>query len=89
MEMDNDKYRPYHIDFDKVLNPHLFNKEFANCFHKHDELGIIRTIYKEPYAFYLTEEDKTYYSDAELRAFKTVQDIAVKKYEAETKLRNK
>lgn len=81
-----DKYYPYHIHFDKLIDKEHYNPKYQNCYHKHDEMAIIRTIYKEPYAFYLTEEDKEYYPENELKAIEVVQKIAVQKYEDELML---
>ena len=63
-----DSYYPYHIHFDKLLDKDYYNPEFADCYHKHSEMAIIRTIYKEPFAFYLTEEDMKHYPENELKA---------------------
>lgn len=87
MGANKERYMPYHINFDKALNPQSFNPDYADCYHKHDETGVIRTIYKEPYAFYFTDEDKTYYSEEELRMFSIVQNVAIKNYEAELKIK--
>lgn len=77
-----DKYLPYHIHFDKLLGNHNFNPDYADSYHKHNLSSIIRLIYKEPYAFYLTEEDKKYYEPNALNAIKVVTDIAIQQVEA-------
>lgn len=84
-----DKYYPYHIHFEKLIDKEYYNPKYKDCYHKHDETAIIRTIYREPCAFYLTEEDKEYYSENELKAVEVVQKIAIRKYEEEQFLENK
>lgn len=83
-----DSYYPYHIHFDKLLDKDYYNPEFADCYHKHSEMAIIRTIYKEPFAFYLTEEDMKYYPENELKAIEVVQKIAKQQCEYELAMKN-
>lgn len=82
-----DNYYPYHIHFDKLLDKDYYNPEFADCYHKHSEMAIIRTIYKEPFAFYLTEEDMKHYPENELKAIEVVQKIAKQQCEYEMSLK--
>ena len=82
-----DSYYPYHIHFDKLLDKDYYNPEFADCYHKHSEMAIIRTIYKEPFAFYLTEEDMKHYPENELKAIEVVQKIAKQQCEYEMSLK--
>ena len=81
MEESVDGYLPYHIHFDKLVGGVDFNPKYADNYHKKNELAIFRLIYKEPYAFYLTEEDKSYYSPDALNAVRVVQKIAIQQYE--------
>ena len=83
-----DNYYPYHIHFDKLLDKDYYNPEFADCYHKHSEMAIIRTIDREPFAFYLTEEDKKYYPENELKAIEVVQKIAKQQCEYELAMKN-
>ena len=82
-----DIYLPYHIDFEKWIDKNHYNPDYSEHYHKHNQSGIIRTIYKEPFAFYLTQEDKTYYSESELKAIQIVQKIAIESYNSTEKLK--
>ena len=85
MSTRRDKYLPYHIHFDKLLGNREFNEQYSDQYHKHNLSGVIRLIYEEPFAFYLTEEDKKHYSENDLNALKVVTDIAISKIEEERK----
>ena len=59
-------YFPYHINFDKLIGNGYYNKEYPDSYHSHSFEDVVRNAYKEPNAFYLTEEDKEYYSNQEI-----------------------
>lgn len=59
-------YFPYHISYDKLIGNNYYNKECPNSYHCHSFEEVIRQAYREPNAFYLTEEDKEYYSKQEI-----------------------
>lgn len=66
---ENVKYNltfPYHIKFEKLLGNHFYNKDVDTVFHTHDFESVLKRAYEEPLAFYLTEEDKEFYSKQEL-----------------------
>lgn len=57
---------PYHIQFDKLLGNLCFNSRYPDSYHKHDFESVLHDAYMEPKAFYLTDEDKKYYSEQEI-----------------------
>lgn len=82
---ENVKYNltyPYHINFDKYLGNEYHNKDYPNSFHKHNFEDVLKVAYMEPYALYLTDEDKKYYSEQELEFIKKVQEDESKKLDA-------
>lgn len=78
------KYFPYHINSEQLIDKTRYTKEFGDTFHKKSENAIIRVIYKEPFAFYLTEDDKKHYTESQLHIIKIVTKIATQ--QALTKL---
>lgn len=56
---------PYHINHDLKVGHHYYNENYTE-FHVHDFYSIVLRVSEEPKAFYLTEEDKEYYSRQEL-----------------------
>lgn len=63
---------PFHIKHDKLLGNDFYNKDFPNTYHTHSFEEVLNKAYREPKAFYLTEEDKKYYSAQEIRFIKEV-----------------
>ena len=57
---------PYHVDFENLSGNHYYNKDFPDSYHTHNFVDLLNVVYNEPMAFYLTEEDKVYYSQQEL-----------------------
>lgn len=57
---------PYHLREDKVLGNISYNKDYADSLHCHYFDDVLHAAYLEPYAFYLTDEDKKYYSAQEI-----------------------
>ena len=72
-----DKYRtglvfPFHIDHELRQGGHFYNKSYTE-FHEHDFHSIILRVSEEPNAFYLTEDDKEYYSRQELDVIEKIK----------------
>ena len=57
---------PYHMNRDKMQNPETMHPAFPNALHTHSFELLLKRAYKEPFAFYLTEEDMKAYSAQEL-----------------------
>lgn len=57
---------PYHIHKDKMLKPETLNPIFADSLHTHSFELLLKRAYQEPFAFYLTDEDRQAYSNQEL-----------------------
>lgn len=56
---------PFHIKSDALRGNLDFNLSLG-VFHRHDFPSLLKVAYLEPYAFYLTEDDKPFYSNQEL-----------------------
>ena len=67
---------PYHINHALRQSKKFYNKKYIE-FHEHSFDSIVFAVYDEPKAFYLTEEDKEYYSKQELEVIETIKQ---KKY---------
>lgn len=63
---------PFHIKHHKLLGNDFYNKDFHNTYHTHSFEEVLNKAYREPKAFYLTDEDKKYYSPQEIRFIKEV-----------------
>ena len=82
---ENVKYNltfPYHIDFDKLLGNQYYNKDYGNAFHCHSFEYILMKVYHEPKAFYLTEDDKKYYSEQEIVFIEKVKEDETRKIDS-------
>ena len=55
---------PYHINRDKLQQPEPIN--FPTARHTHSFEMLLKRAYREPFAFYLTDEDMQSYSNQEL-----------------------
>lgn len=70
---------PYHVHQDKLLGNITHNPDTPDGYHTHDYPGVVRIAYMEPKAFYLSDEDKKYYSQQEIDfIMKVVEDEARK-----------
>ena len=65
---------PFHIYFNKLDGNLSFNPSFQESFHEHTFEGVLKIAYLEPFAFYLTEEDKEYYSKQEIKFIELLQE---------------
>lgn len=63
---------PYHIDFDKLLKKDGYNKDYPDAYHCHSFEEVLKVAYTEPKAFYLTDEDRKYYSAQEMEFIRKV-----------------
>lgn len=57
---------PYHINHDKLLGNDYYNPDYPDSYHCHNFESVVEKAYREPIAFYLTEEDKKQYSTQEI-----------------------
>ena len=57
---------PFHIHLDKVKGTDYFNPNYPDSYHEHTFASVLSLAYREPEAFYLTDEDKTFYSTQEI-----------------------
>lgn len=64
---------PFHIDHDLRQSNHFYNKNYTE-FHEHDFYSVVLRVSEEPKAFYLTEEDKGYYSKQELEMIEKISN---------------
>ena len=75
---ENTKYNllyPYHLREDKVQGNLKYDKKYADSLHCHYFDDVLHAAYLEPYAFYLTEEDRKYYSEQEVEFInKVIED---------------
>lgn len=62
---------PYHINHDLRQSDYFYNKNYTE-FHEHDFQSILLRVSDEPKAFYLTEDDKKYYSTQELEVIEKI-----------------
>lgn len=63
---------PYHINHDLRQSTYFYNKDYTE-FHAHDFHDIVLRVSEEPKAFYLTEDDKEYYSKQELEIIEKIK----------------
>ena len=64
---------PFHINHDLKQGKHFYNENYIE-FHTHDFQSIIIRIVEEPHAFYLTDNDKKYYSKQELEIIEIIKN---------------
>lgn len=63
---------PYHIDHSLKRGNCYYNENYTE-FHEHNFHSVVITVWNEPDAFYLTEEDMEYYSQQELEVIEKIQ----------------
>lgn len=63
---------PFHINHSLRVSEYFYNADYAE-FHEHDFQSIVLRVSEEPEAFYLTEEDRKYYSKQELDAIEQIK----------------
>lgn len=66
---------PYHMNRDKMLHPETVHPSFPDSLHTHSFERILKRAYREPFAFYLTEEDAKAYSAQEIELIQRVTDF--------------
>jgi hypothetical protein len=70
---------PFHIKHDKLLGNDYYNENYPNTYHTHSFEEVLNKAYREPKAFYLTEDDKKYYSAQEINFIKEVIKYEIEK----------
>ena len=70
---------PFHINHDKLLGNDYYNPEYPDTYHGHSFEEVLEKAYREPKAFYLSEEDKEYYSKQEMTFIDKVIEDEIKK----------
>jgi len=73
---------PYHIHHDKLLGNEYYNPEHPDSYHCHKFEDVLHAAYMEAKAFYLTDEDKKYYSEQEIEFINKVIEDESKKIDA-------
>lgn len=63
---------PYHINHESRQSDYFYNKNYIE-FHEHDFYSVVLRVSEEPKAFYLTDEDKEYYSKQELEVIERIK----------------
>ena len=63
---------PYHMHREKMLDPNIIQPALPESLHTHSFERLLNKAYREPFAFYLTEEDKKAYSAQELELISRV-----------------
>lgn len=64
---------PYHINHKLRQSERFYHKDYT-LFHEHNFADLVKVVYDEPKAFYLTDEDKEYYSKQELEVIETIKE---------------
>lgn len=64
---------PFHIEHSLRQSDYFYNENYTD-FHAHEFEEIVLRVYEDPRAFYLTEEDKEYYSKQELEVIEEIQN---------------
>lgn len=66
---------PFHINhvLKSSISEHYYNENYVE-FHKHSFNDIVKAVYADNKAFYLTDEDKEYYSKQELEIIGIIQN---------------
>lgn len=72
---------PYHIKFEDLLGNDFYNKDYKDAFHCHSFEDVLLKAYREPKAFYLTEDDRKYYSEQEITFIEKIIEDEKKKIE--------
>lgn len=57
---------PFHIKHEKLLGNDYYNPDYPDSYHVHNFEDVVEKAYREPKAFYLTDDDKIYYSTQEI-----------------------
>ena len=70
---------PYHVKHNELKKPEYYNIDYPNAYHTHSFEEVVRVAYLESKAFYLTEEDKAYYSNQEIDFINKVIETELEK----------
>lgn len=79
---------PFHINHNKLLGNDFYNENYPNTYHSHSFEEVLQKAYREPKAFYLTKEDKKYYSLQEIDFINKVINYEIDKIDKGMKLVN-
>ena len=63
---------PFHINHELRQSEYYYNKDYTE-FHTHNFYSVVLRVSEEPKAFYLTDEDKQYYSKQELEVIEKIK----------------
>lgn len=86
---ENTKYNltfPFHIKHDELIGNDYYNPDFPETYHSHSFESVLEKAYREPKAFYLTEEDKKYYSEQEITLIEKLIEDETKKVDNDYKI---
>ena len=64
---------PFHIEHSLRESDYFYNENYTE-FHTHEFQSVVVRVYEDQRAFYLTEEDKKYYSKQELEVIEQIKD---------------
>ena len=79
---------PFHIKHNKLLGNDFYNENYPNTYHSHSFEEVLQKAYREPKAFYLTKEDKKYYSLQEIDFINKVINYEIDKIDKGMELVN-
>lgn len=57
---------PFHIKYKELIGNDFYNEEYPDTYHCHSFEEVLNKAYREPKAFFLTDEDKSAYSYQEI-----------------------
>lgn len=77
---------PFHIKHDELLGNDYYNPDYPDTYHSHSFESVLEKAYREPKAFYLTEEDKEYYSKQEITLIEKLIEDETKKVNNDYKI---
>ena len=63
---------PFHINHALRESNYFYNEDYIE-FHDHNFYDVVLSVWNDPKAFYLTEEDKEYYSKQELEVIEVIK----------------
>ena len=63
---------PFHIDHSLKESDYFYNEDYTE-FHEHNFDSLVLKVWNDPKAFYLTDEDKEYYSQQEIEVIEKIK----------------